>query len=98
MSYYGHRPGVNVQDYLGDGYFFASGFQFISSVIGAAALSSSASIRKRPSGATSYCRLADTFDPLPTMRVGNSTSGKPGASVSPLTEIGAAIINPAGLR
>src|ERR1700686_707471 len=37
-------------------YFFPSGFQFISSVIGAVALSSSVLMRKRPSGATSYCR------------------------------------------
>jgi len=36
---------------------FATGFQFISSVIGAAALSSSVLMRKRPSRATSYCRL-----------------------------------------
>ena len=37
-------------------YFFASGFQFCSSVIGAATLSSSVLMRKRPLGATSYCR------------------------------------------
>ena len=35
-------------------YFFATGFQFISSVIGAVALSSSLLMRKRPSRATSY--------------------------------------------
>jgi hypothetical protein len=37
-------------------HFFAAGFQFCSSVIGAWALSSSVLIRNRPSGATSYCR------------------------------------------
>jgi hypothetical protein len=35
-------------------YFFAAGVQFINSVIGAAALSSSKLMRNRPSGATSY--------------------------------------------
>ena len=39
------------------GDFFASGFQFVSNVIGVVALlSSTVLIRKRPSGATSYCR------------------------------------------
>jgi hypothetical protein len=32
------------------------------------------------------------------MRVGKSTTGAPGASVAPVTVIGAAIIAPAGLR
>ena len=37
-------------------YRFASGFQFCSSVIGTTPLSSTVLMRKRPSGATSYCR------------------------------------------
>ena len=47
-------------------YFFASGFQFCSSVIGAAALSSSVLMRKRPLGATSVlsglCRVLAAAD------------------------------------
>ncbi len=47
----------------------ASGFQFRISVIGAAALSDTVSMRKRPSGATSYSRPAAEFKPPPTIRV-----------------------------
>ena len=82
----------------GERYFFASGFQFVSSVIGTSALSSSVLMRNRPSGATSYCRPCSLSTPPPTMRVGNSTTGAPGANVAPVTVIGAAIIAPAGLR
>ncbi len=50
----------------GRGYFFASAFQFVITVIGAALASSTLTlIRKRPSGATSYCcRYPATLGPV----------------------------------
>lgn len=66
--------------YLRGDYFFASGFQFVSSVIGAVALSYNVLMRKRPSRVRPYCRPGCASTPPPWMCVGKSTTGAPGAS------------------
>ena len=72
---------------MSKGYCGRSGFQCISKVIGATPVSSIVLIRKRPSGATSYCRCSPSRPP-PKIAVENSRSGVPGATVDPITAIG----------
>ena len=73
-------------------YFFASGFQFWMMVIGAAVLSPTLTlIRKRPSGATSYCcRYPVATVPPNMIRGWKRAVGRPGWSAVPEDAMGAA--------
>src|SRR5215472_7897075 len=85
------RVGVaDAEARTGSVHLFAAGFQFWRSVIGAAASFNKVLTRKRPSGATSYCRPSWISAPPPYMRVAKSTTGDPGSTVFPLTLIGVA--------